>query len=99
MWVAKVDGNRNRPWSKLLDTVLAIFVDLGRDMGLILRLGDMEKPRFGCLWMKMAFAFVRPRLNGGAITGDDWLVRLGVFNTLGEILLNELVASVLPIKL
>ncbi|CAL8168793.1 unnamed protein product [Prunus armeniaca] len=30
---------------------------------------------------------------------DDWLVRLGAFNTLDEVLLGELVVSVLPITL
>lgn len=59
--------------------------------------GDMEKLRLGRFWMKVAFAFIRPRLNQGTMAGDNWLVRLGAFNTLGEVLLGELVVSVLPI--
>ncbi|CAL2227698.1 unnamed protein product [Prunus armeniaca] len=64
--------------------VRAIFVDLGRNMGPIIRWGDVEEPRFGGLGMK------------GPMTGDHWLVRLGVFNTLGKVLPDALVASFFP---
>ncbi|CAL2242383.1 unnamed protein product [Prunus armeniaca] len=45
--------------------------------------------------MKVAFAFVRSRLCWGIMTGDDWLVWLGALNTLGEVLLGELVVFVI----
>ncbi|CAL2246428.1 unnamed protein product [Prunus armeniaca] len=77
-------------WPKLRDTVPAIFVDLGRDIGLILRWGNVEKPRFGLFWMKVAFALAEPKLDRGAMMGDHWLVRLGVLNILGVIIMLQL---------
>ncbi|CAL8169431.1 unnamed protein product [Prunus armeniaca] len=59
----------------------------------------MEEPRLGHLWMKVTFAFVRPKLSRGTMVGDNWLFRLGAFSTLGEVLLGELVVSVLLIPL
>ncbi|CAL9021025.1 unnamed protein product [Prunus brigantina] len=62
--------------------VPTIFVDLGRDMEPILWWGNVEKQQFGRLWMKVAFALAEPGLDWGTMTGDHWLVRLGVFNIL-----------------
>lgn len=36
-WVIEVYRNRDGLWSKLQDTVLAIFVDVDQDMGPILQ--------------------------------------------------------------
>ncbi|CAL8168792.1 unnamed protein product [Prunus armeniaca] len=62
-WVIEVDRNRDELWPTLRDAIPAILVNLGWGMRLIPWWGDMEKPRLGRLWMKVAFAFVRPRLN------------------------------------
>ncbi|XP_008233088.1 PREDICTED: uncharacterized protein LOC103332159 [Prunus mume] len=62
----------------------AIFVDIGRDMEPILWWGNVETPRLGRLYMKVAFALAEPGLDWGAMTGGYWLVRLGVFNILDK---------------
>ncbi|CAL2277469.1 unnamed protein product [Prunus armeniaca] len=49
--------------------------------------------------MKVAFALAKPRLERGAMTGDHWLVRLGVFKILGEVLLGALGVSLFPVTL
>ncbi|CAL2258346.1 unnamed protein product [Prunus armeniaca] len=107
VWLLPKVPNRPSPqppledglWPKLRDVVPTIPVNLGRGMRPILWQGDFEKSRLGCFRMKMAFAFVRPRLGPVTVMGDGFWVWLGAFNTQGKVMLGELVVSVLPITL
>lgn len=90
LWVVEVDRDKDSLWPKLRDTVPAIFVNLGRDMGQILRWGNVEK---------VAFAVAEPGLDQGVMMGGHWLVQFGVFNLLGKVLLGSLGVSPLPVML
>lgn len=47
----------------------------------------------------MAFTFVRPRLRWSAMKGDGQLARQVVLDTLGDVMLRELVVSILLVML
>lgn len=68
--VVEVYKNRDGLWPKLKDAIPAVLVNLGRGIRPILWRGDLEKSRLGHFRMKMAFAFVRPRLGWGFVTRD-----------------------------
>ncbi|KAI5338507.1 hypothetical protein L3X38_017778 [Prunus dulcis] len=63
------------------------------------RVGMREDTRSLRLVVWVAFALAEPGLDWGTMTGDHWLVWLGVFNILGKILLGTLVVSLFPVTL
>ncbi|CAL8161490.1 unnamed protein product [Prunus armeniaca] len=59
----RINGDKNMVLLTVQEMVSAISVDLHRFMGLVIRQGDVKKPRLDSLWMEMAFTLAEPRLD------------------------------------